>query len=219
MILKLAEALDMPLRARNEMLLAAGFAPYYPERPLDAPGLKAVLQVLQGMLDHHEPYPALVLDRAWNVVLSNAAVEELIHECVTDEVLNGMRHAGQLNFLRLLCAPEALRKNIRSWPRTGRALLGRLRREAAAYPGSPSEALLQELTASNAFPQFMETDEAQLDATIPLEIEVKGARLRLLTTITTFGTAQDVTLQELRIEMSYPADEETERVFTRPRGA
>ncbi|MGB6307372.1 MAG: hypothetical protein WBF89_06225 [Steroidobacteraceae bacterium] len=108
-----------------------------------------------------------------------------------------------------------LRPHIRSWPRTGRVLLARLRREALAAPGSSADTLLQELLAIDAFPESSISFEAPAEPTIALEIDVKGENLRLLTTITTFGTPQDVTLQELRVEMSFPADESSDRLLRR----
>jgi len=215
MLLKISEALDMPLRARNELLLAAGFAPFYPERRLDSPEQQDALPMVQRMLDHHEPYPALALDSAWDIVLRNSAATSLISQCVAQHVLARMAGDGKLNFMRLMCSPEALQKSIRSWPRTGRALLNRLRREASASPGSPSEPLLRELLEIHAFPGFADPGEAHLEATIPIEIEVQGTLIRLLTATMTFGTPQDVNLQELRIEMTYPADDSTEQALRR----
>jgi len=210
MILKLSEALDIPLRVRNEILLAAGYAPYYPERGLAAAEMAAINQSLRRLLEHHEPYPAMVLDGSWNIVMRNKAAARIIESCVPDRSLAQIAVHGQLNFLRLLCAPSGLRPHIRSWPQTSRALLARLRREAAAYPGSPSESLLRELLDTDDFPESAQMADSPLQTTIPMEIDAHGHCLKLLTTLTTFGTPQDVSLQELRIEMSFPADDATE---------
>jgi len=110
-----------------------------------------------------------------------------------------------------MCDPNGLRPFITSWSRTGPALLGRLRREAAANPGGPVEQLLRELLVKNVFPPIADIDNGQSDATIPVELQLGERRVRLVTTITTFGTPQDVALQELRIEMSFPADEESDQ--------
>jgi len=211
MVLKLAEALDVPLRARNELLLAAGYAPLYRETPLRAAEMEAVHKALERMLGHHEPYPAMVLNSAWNIVMSNRATQRLIARCVSKLPV------GELNLLKLMCAPDGLRPLIRSWTRTGPALLARLRREAAQYPDSPSKLLLGEL--SSALPAFTEPADAPLEVVIPLDLEVNGVSLRLFNTLTMLGTPQDITLQELRIEMSFPADAETDRVLCEWAGA
>jgi transcriptional regulator with XRE-family HTH domain len=215
MALKLAEALDVPLRARNEILLAAGYAPFYPERKLDSQETIRAMQILKRMLDHHEPYPAMVLDGAWNIVMKNRASSRIIGACLPDASLAQFSRSGKLNFMRVMCSSNGLRPHIRSWSQTGRVLLTRLRREAAAYPGSASEILLRELLAQKVFPEFTESTNAPLNSVIPLELIVKGKLLRLINTLTTFGTPQDVTLQELRIEMSFPADDSTDRNLRR----
>jgi transcriptional regulator with XRE-family HTH domain len=215
MALKLAEALDVPLRARNEVLLAAGYAPFYPERKLDSQEMIRATQILKRMLDHHEPYPAMVLDGEWNIVMKNQASTRIISACLPDVSLAQFSSNGKLNFMRVMCSPKGLRPHIRSWTQTGRVLLTRLRREAAAYPGGASEVLLRELLAQKAFPEFTELADAPLNSVIPLELVVNGELLRLINTLTTFGTPQDVTLQELRIEMSFAADDATDRILRR----
>jgi transcriptional regulator with XRE-family HTH domain len=211
LILSLSEALDIPLRARNEILLAAGYAPVYPERNLEAAEMSAVKGLLKRMIEHHDPFPAMVLDGAWNVIMRNEAATFIIRSCVSDPVLVEHSTEGTFNFVRLLCADNGLRPHIRSWRQTGRALLNRLRREATAYPGSQSETLLRDLLECNAFPAFEHPGDDPLPATIPLEIDINGTRLKLLTTVTTFGTPLDVSLQGLHIEMSFPADEFSDR--------
>jgi transcriptional regulator with XRE-family HTH domain len=212
MVLKVAEALDLPLRVRNEILLAAGYAPVYGERSLEAGQLMIAEKMLLQMLEHHEPYPAYVLDSEWNLVMYNKAIALIIKHCVAEHTLWKFETGGKLNFLKLMCAPDGFRASIRNWSCVGNALLARVRREAAAYPGSPSERLLGELLAENLFPPFDPTD-APLEPIISVEIEVKGVTLRLVNALTTFGSPQDVTLQELRIETSFPADEETAAVL------
>ena len=192
MILRLGEALDLPLRARNELLLAAGFAPLYEQRTLDHMAMLAANQALERILQHHEPYPAMVLDAGWHIRKMNRACARIVGAAANRET----------NLLRLLCTE--LRPGIRSWPRTGQALLARLRREASAYPGCAAEALLDEL--KSAFPVF-DAGDPPVEPVMPVEIMIGGDCLRLFTMLTTFGTPQDVTLEELRIEMSFPADE------------
>jgi len=213
MVLKLAETMAVPLRARNEILLAAGYAPFYPERPLNAPELTLASQLLVRLLEHHDPYPAMVLDREWNILRQNKSALHLIAKCLPKKQLARFSQNGKLNFLRVMCAPGGLRDHIRSWARTGPALLARLRREAMAYPGSPSIRLMEELLQSGAFPGFIESGDAPADVVIPLEIMVDGASLRFFSMLTTFGAPQDITLQELHVEMSFPADEATDRLL------
>jgi transcriptional regulator with XRE-family HTH domain len=214
MVLRLAEALDLPLRARNDLLGAAGFAPVYPERPLDAADLERAREALERILAHHEPYPSMVLDRSWNIVLRNAAAARIIARSIDEASRARLSPDGRLNFLRMYFDPQGMRAHVRSWERTGPALIARLRREAAAYPGSPSDALLRELLPS-APPRRLPDGDAPLAPTVPLELEIDGAVLRLFNTLTTFGTPQDVTLQELRIEMSFPADGESDALLRR----
>jgi transcriptional regulator with XRE-family HTH domain len=210
-VLSVSDTLDIPLRARNEILLAAGYAPIYPERNLDAAEMSAAKELLERMIQHHDPFPAMVLDGAWNVIMRNEAASFIIRSCVSDLAIAEHSSAGKLNFLRLLCAANGMRPHIRSWQQTGRALFHRLRREAAAYPGSQSETLLRDLLECNVFPSYEDLGDDPLPAAIPLEIDLNGANLKLLTTVTTFGTPLDVSLQELHIEMSFPADDFSDR--------
>src|SRR5215472_2676265 len=212
MVLKLADALDLPLRARNEVLLAAGFAPLYPERALTSAGMELPCRMLERMLTHHEPYPAMVLDAGWNMVMHNRAAGRVIERSVLALALAEFSSPEGVNFLRLVFDPKGMRSRIRNWPHVGRALLARLRREALAYPGSPSEVLLRDLLAHNLLPPFS-ANEPPLEVVTPVELELGDDCLRLFNTLTTFGTPQDVVLQELRIEMSFPADEPSDTIL------
>jgi hypothetical protein len=214
MVLKVVEALDLPLRARNEMLLAAGYAPLYPERALTSAQLSFPRMILGRMLAHHEPYPAMVLDAGWNIVMHNRAAGRIIERAVPTGSLARFSTPKGLNFLRLLCAPDGMRAHIRNWAHVGRSVMARLRREAVAYPGSPSELLLREMLAANLVPS-VEASETPLEAVIAVELELDDACLRLFNTLTTFGTPQDIMLQELRIEMSFPADDESDAILRR----
>ena len=215
MVLRLAAALDLPLRARNDLLGAAGYAQVYPERPLGAAEMERVREALGRILAHQEPYPALVLDRAWNIIMRNNAAARILARCVDEAALVRRSPDGRLNFLRVYFDPDGLRRHIRSWDRTGPSLMARLRREAAAYPGSPSEALLRELLPGAPPAVLPAAGDAALAPTLPLELAIDGGTLRLFNTLTTFGTPQDVTLQELRIEMSFPANDESDALLRR----
>jgi transcriptional regulator with XRE-family HTH domain len=215
MVLQIAQALDLPLRARNDLLGAAGFAALYPERPLDATGMERVRETLGRILAHHEPYPAMVLDRFWNIVMRNAAAGRIIARCIDESAMARLSPDGRLNFLRMYFDQSGMRPRVRSWERTGPILIARLRREAAAYPGSPSDTLLHELLPHAPANLIPGADDLSLEPTVTLELDVDGADLRLFNTLTTFGTPQDVTLQELRIEMSFPADDESDALLRR----
>jgi transcriptional regulator with XRE-family HTH domain len=211
MVLRLCEALEVPLRARNELLAAAGFAAHYPERPLGGEALEEVDEALQRILAHHEPYPAFVLDRHWRVVRANAAGERLIGGLLDAVTLASVVENGRLNFMRLMFEPTQMRARIRNWREIAPVLVARLRKEAAADPASPSAALLSELA-----PAALGRDEsAPVAPTARLELSIGDGVLRLFNAITTFGTPQDVTVQELRIEMSFPADAESEALLRR----
>jgi transcriptional regulator with XRE-family HTH domain len=214
-VLAITEALDMPLRARNELLDAAGFAAFYPERPLEGVEMDRARETLTRILAHHEPYPAMVLDRSWNILMKNDASKKIISHFLDEAALSQLSPDGKPNFMRTMFHPNGLRPHVRSWARTGPILIGRLRREAAAYPGSPSKNLLRELLQGTPTAFIPGIDDAPLAPTVALELEIGDEVLRLFNTLTTFGTPQDVTLQELRIEMSFPADGASDTLLRR----
>jgi transcriptional regulator with XRE-family HTH domain len=210
MIGRIAGAMDLPLRARNDLLLAAGFAPTYAERSLDQAELVSVRAILERILTHHEPYPAMVLDRSWNFVMRNAANRRIVAAALDGADPESVAPGQPNNFMRLLFSEKGIRRRVRNWRDVCPAMLARVRREARSFPGSPSESLLAELTAMAG--DAGEATSDVLTPTVPLELEVeRGVVLRLTNTLTTFGTAQDVSVQELRIEMSFPIDDATDR--------
>jgi hypothetical protein len=213
MVLRIAATLDLPLRARNELLGTAGFAAFYPERPLAASELKSATEALNRILAHHDPYPAFVLDRAWNIALSNAGAQELIARHADKTALAEMSSDRPLNFMRVMFHPKGIRPRVRNWERIERILAARLRREAAVSPDSPSANLLHELFPDTGRPPVPKADDLPLSPTALLELETDGGTLRLFNTLTTFGTPQDVTLQELRIEMTFPMDEASDALL------
>ena len=211
MIGRIANALDLPLRARNDLLVAAGFAATYAERALDQVEMTGVREILARILTHHEPYPAMVLDRSWNLVLRNDASRRIVSALLDGLDPAAVAPAQPTNFLRLMFAERGMHRRVMNWHKVGPALLARVRREARAFPGSPSEALFRELSMGADSVTGDATENDVLTPTIPLEIEVRaGVVLRLTNTLTTFGTPQDVSVQELRVEMSYPLDAATD---------
>jgi transcriptional regulator with XRE-family HTH domain len=212
MIFKLAEGLDLPLRARNELFLAAGYAPAYPERRLDLSQMKAAREALELILNHHEPYPAVVMDAHWNIVMRNEAASRIVNYCVEADALRQLFPTGVINFVDLMFAPNGLRPHIVNWTHSRAALLRRLRREAAGNADSPSEVLRRKFDSDPLPPgsEIGRHDDSS-DPMLSLELRIGDTRLRLFNTFATFGTPQDVALQELRIDMSFPADEVTRR--------
>jgi transcriptional regulator with XRE-family HTH domain len=210
-IFKLADGLDLPLRARNDLFLAAGYAPAYAERRLELAEMRAAREALEMILRHHEPYPAVVMDAGWNIVMQNAAASRIIAYCVGTDALRRLFPNGIVNFMQLIFSENGLRPHIRNWTHTRLGLLKRLRREAAGNPASPSEALRRSFGSEGQTDCEAAIYEERLDPMLSLELRVGDIPLRLFNTFTTFGTPQDVSLQELRIDMSFPADEATRR--------
>jgi transcriptional regulator with XRE-family HTH domain len=213
MVVRLCEVLDVPLRARNELLIAAGFAALYRERALDLLGMESVREALWRMIIHHEPYPAFVVDREWRVVMNNQSAARLISACSTPAILPSLSTDGSLNLMRVMFEPTEMRPRILNWEAVAPRLLARLRNEARGDPTSPSMALLTELGRPESRHMPGEHNEDIELPMVPLELDVGGKTVRLFNTITTFGTPQDVGLQELRIEMSYPMDAQTQAFF------
>ena len=211
MVLRLAAALQVPLRERNALLLSAGFAPIYRETRLDAPALAQARRAVDFILAKQEPYPAIVLDRHWNMVIANAATHrffELFPECVLPQ---------PPNVLKLLFDPEGLRPFVENWEEVAARVINRVHREAAgAPPDSGIRALLEGLLTYPGVPRHWWTPELERPLPPLLDIAYKrnDLKLRFFSTITTFGTAQDVTLHELRIESFFPADDVTEATFS-----
>jgi transcriptional regulator with XRE-family HTH domain len=205
MVLHLADRLDIPLRDRNRLLLAAGFAPIFGERSLDESEMAPVREALDRFLAAHEPYPAVVVDRHWNVIAANRGVFYLNRE-VAPEL-----RAPPANALRIALHPDGLAPRISNLADWSGFLLAHVRREIDATGDPDLEALYQELVS---YPG-VSTGEDRLDASAPNEIMLRyelrldDTDLALFCTFTTFGTARDLTLAELTIVAFYPADAAT----------
>jgi transcriptional regulator with XRE-family HTH domain len=213
MVVRLCEVLDIPLRARNELLVSAGYAALYAERPLDVIAMQSVHEALRRMIGHHEPYPAFVVDRQWRVVMSNESAARLVAACFTPAVLLSLSTDGALNLMRMMFEPAEMRPRLQNWAALAPRLLARLRNEARGDPASPSTALLGELRPTAGHTAAGEDEDSVELPMVPVELNLGATTLRLFNTITTFGTPQDVGLQELRIEMSYPMDAATRAFF------
>lgn len=207
MVLRLAERLSVPLRERNALLVAAGFAPMYQARPLDHPDLAAARQAVELVLKGHEPSPALAVDRHWNLVAANAVVPLLL-DGVAPWLLE-----PPVNVLRLSLHPEGLGPRLANSAQWRAHLLHRLQQQIAATADSELQALHDEIAA---YP-FAEDKDSPLPSPIavPFELHTHLGTLSFISTITIFGTPVDVTLQELAVESFFPADAETQRALQR----
>ena len=208
MVLRLAERLEVPLRERNTLLLAAGFAPAYPERRLEDPGLAAARAVVDRVLAGHEPYPALAIDRAWNLIAANRAVPALLTG-VSPDLLR-----PPINVLRLSLHPAGLAPRIANLPQWRAHLLTRLGHEAEATADPRLESLLAEV---RAYPGDDRCEPAATTSAlpgltgvaVPMRLRSAHGTLSFLSTTMVFGTAVDVTLAEMAIEAFFPADAAT----------
>jgi transcriptional regulator with XRE-family HTH domain len=204
MILRLTEYLDVPLRERNAVLVAAGFAPSFKERPLADPALATARAAIELLLQGLEPYPALAIDRHWQLVASNQATLRLLVGVAT-ELLQ-----PPVNVLRLSLHPAGLAPRIRNLPQWRAHLLHRLRQQIDASHDPQLIVLLRELQALPA-PSLDAGAEVATPAAIavPMQLEVDGVVLSMLSTTTVFGSPVDITLAELALEAFVPADAET----------
>ncbi len=200
MVLKLAEELEVPLRDRNQLLLAAGFAPAFDERPLEAPEMEPVRRAVAQLLTGHEPFPAAVVDRWWNLVAANRNVS-LFLEGVAPGLLE-----PPANVLRVSLHPDGMAPRIANLAEWRGHLLDRLRREVSATGDARLAALLAELESYPAPAAAAPPRPATGAIAIPLVLRHEGRELSFLSTVATFGTAVDVTVAELSIEAFYPAD-------------
>jgi transcriptional regulator with XRE-family HTH domain len=216
LILKLGIALDVPLRQRNVMLLAAGFAPAYQERSLSDPELGAVRRALDFMLAQQAPFPGLVVDRLWNLQLYNEPAARLLRWLMDMPAGHPIPDGGAINVLRMMLDPAALRQYVVNWREVGADLLHWIQREAMGDgPGSEATRMLAELAALAGMDSVgagVNLERRTLPF-LPLTIRKGDVELNMFTTITTLGTPHDVTVHELRIEAFFPADDKTEAWF------
>jgi transcriptional regulator with XRE-family HTH domain len=202
MVMHLCEELDVPLRERNALLVAAGFAPVYRQTDLDAPEMAKIKEAIDQLLKGHEPFPAVVVDRRWNLVAGNDPVLLFVQD-VDPGLLE-----PPMNVLRLTVHPRGLAGRIVNFGEYRHHLLTRLRREAT-LTGDDGLARLYEELVTYPGPD----DDLDADATppvvMPLRLRVPEGELSFFSTIATFGTAVDITIEELSIEAFFPADEFT----------
>ncbi|MGL4960455.1 MAG: helix-turn-helix domain-containing protein [Inquilinus sp.] len=213
MVLHLAERLEVPLRERNTLLVAAGFAPAYPVRPLDDPALALARRAVERVIEAHAPNPALAVDRHWQLVAANAAVPLLL-DGVPPALLQ-----PPVNVLRLGLHPDGLAPRIVNYGEWRGHLLERLQRQVESAGDSVLVELLAELRAYPAPPATIAAlappEEAHPDVVVPFRLATKSGVLSFLSTTTVFGTPVDVTLSELAVESFFPADAATAEALRR----
>jgi hypothetical protein len=206
----IAESLEIPLRERNRLLEAAGYAHVYRQTPLAAEEMTHIRGVLEFILERHKPYGAVVLDRYSNCLMGNTPASQLI-AAVVDPSLAG----EHMNLLRVTFHPLGARRWIVNWDEVSHHLLGRAERELGSITDDPKAAALQEElhgyagSATTRHP----ARPGVADLLLPIHIKKGDLELRLFSAVMTLGTPQDVTLQELRIETFFPADVDSERVW------
>ncbi|HEY0804515.1 MAG TPA: helix-turn-helix transcriptional regulator [Pseudonocardiaceae bacterium] len=208
MVLHLAKHLEVPLRERNQLLLSAGYAPVYRESPMDAPRMSAVRSAVRQLLTAHEPFPALAVDRHWQLVAANDSLAMLIDGAADDQL------APPVNVLRLSLHPDGLAPRIVNLGEWRAHLLGRLRRQIALTADPDLKVLYTELVE---YPCAQPEPDVELpgpaDVFVPLRIRYRDTELSFFSTVATFGTPLDVTVAELVIESFFAADNHTATVL------
>ncbi|SHH75472.1 helix-turn-helix domain-containing protein [Streptomyces sp. 3214.6] len=205
MLLRLAEHLDVPVRERNALLLAAGYAPHYPQTPLDDPALDALRAGLDRLIQGYEPYPALVMDARYDVVAANRGITMLL-DGVPESLLT-----APLNAMRLTLHPQGLAPRIRNLREWRGHLLAQMERQIALYRSAPLRELYEEVAAypvPEGAPAEAPAEPVPYFA-LPMRIEHEGRVLSFISSVSTFNTPMDVTVAELAIETFLPADPAT----------
>lgn len=208
MLLHLAERLGVPLRERNPMLIAAGFAPVFTERRLDDPALAPARRAIDMVLKGHEPFPALAIDRHWTVVAMNAAVAPLFAGVRDPSLLE-----GSVNALRLSLHPQGLASSIVNLAEWRNHLLERLHQQIVTTGDRVLRTLLEELAAYPVSDTCLPSQRDYAGIAVPIELRTEAGLLSFISTTTVFGTPVDVTLSELAVESFFPANDDTARLL------
>jgi transcriptional regulator with XRE-family HTH domain len=211
MVLRLSEALQVPLRERNALLLAAGYAPLYRQTDLDAPEMEAARRAVDLLLRQQEPFPAIVIDRYWNTLSMNGGTKRFL------ALFPGCDAVKPRNVIRLVFHPKGLRRFIENWDSVAARLIQRVHREVAAnHSDQAMKCFLEELLGYPDVPsRWRSLDLGDIPPPfLTIDYKWNNSTLRLFSTLTTFASARDVALQELRIESFFPADETTRAALT-----
>lgn len=204
MVIRLSESLGLPLRERNELLLKAGYAPAYPETPLDGAALAPVRTALDHILTAHLPYPAIIIDRCGDIAAANTAQRLLFGGCAPELLV------PPVNSFRVALHPEGMAPRIANFPEWARHVLEGLRAELTRNPDGRLAALLEELTR---YVPAARLAPGHLGFAVPLQLRSPDGDLSLMTTITSFATAIDITISELKLEAFLPADQQTAAIL------
>ncbi|SFS00647.1 Helix-turn-helix domain-containing protein [Dyella sp. OK004] len=212
MVCRMAKALKLPLRERNTLLLAGGYAPEYAENPLATPALGRMRQAIELILAHQEPYAAFVLDRHWNVLMTNQAAVRI------NRLLMQGRESPHANLLHQVFDPKDFRSVMANWPEVAEKFIHHLHEQLASVPSDQrSQQLLNEILQYPDVPaswRFRDLKN-EPDPVLTIVFRSDEGELRFFETITTFSMPRDVTLDELRIECAFPADDHTAAVCAR----
>jgi transcriptional regulator with XRE-family HTH domain len=212
MVVRLADALNAPLREHNAFLLAAGFAPVWRETALSAPELSQVREAIDYMLVQQEPFPAVAVDRHWNLLKANRGMTRLV-----EFLLGPQPPDGQVNLADALVAPDVLRPFLTNWDEVVRHFITSVEADAAVDGDPRTFALLERLRSYRGVRTALRTISPRAGGgpVLPMRFSKDGVSLQLFTSIATLGTPQDVTAQELRIECFFPMEEQTAKIMRR----
>ena len=213
LLIDLAEHLEVPLRERNALLLAAGYAPAYPETPLDTAAMAPVRGALDRLLAGHEPFPSIVVNRRWDLIAANKPALAIMGEGVSEELLK-----PPVNAMRLTLHPDGLAPRIVNLAEYGAQVIEHVHRQALFKADPELFALERELRTYPGIPRATQRDP-NAGLFVPMVLRADGAELTFFNTLTTFGTALDITISELMIEALYPADEATAAIVRARWGA
>ena len=210
MVVQLAAALDLPFRQQNALLLAAGFAPLWRESELSAPDLVQVRKALDYIMDQQEPFPAVAVDRQWNMLKANGGMMRL-----TEFLVGPLPPDAKVNLADALVAPDVLRPFLVNWEDVVRYFIRSVEADAAADSTPESAELLDRLLAHKGVREVLNKFPLEIGASpvLPMLFRKHDVSLQLFTTIATLGTPQDITAQELRVESFFPMDDETARTL------
>jgi len=211
-LMGIAQALEIPLRERNALLLAAGYAPLYSGAAWNSDEMKSISKALERMIAQHEPYPAIVMDRYWNVLQTNDAAPRFFNGFIDMSAQPSPR-----NMLHLIFDPKGMRPFIAGWETLARSLIHRVRREAVGHiVDQKTKDLVTELLAyPDVQSEWRALDRPSALPMIPMSFVKDGAMMNYFSLVTTVGTPQTIAAQELRVECLYPADDETEALHAK----
>lgn len=208
LILKIAGCLKLPLRQRNALLMAAGFASQFKEEPFEGEKMSMVRSALERILQKHEPYPAIVINAAYKILMKNSGYQQVVKTLVGENVFKKYD-----NVYRMVFAEDGLKNYIIHWPMVEQFMMDRLLGEAVSTQNEELIDLYKDMSKLNIHDSIVDAD---IDADMPIMIltfEKDSVRASFFTTITTLGTPLDLTTQELRVELLFPADEATKQLF------